>query len=155
MSTDPEELSTTSLLSDLSQLDKTFDETDIARSAILDKLKGIIQDIKIDAEASPRVAEVQLQLINTYLGALGAKETSITRRVTTKMKQKELNGLGNSGSAIASLLLKIDLDKVQLGTAASQPTEEEKSKILEEAFEKHNLAPITDTELRTDSRDVD
>lgn len=151
---DKEEPVPTTVTADLVQLDQVFDDARAKRNAVIDLLTPFVEKIQID-KTKPREVEVQMQMLNTYLSAINANETGISRRVSSKLKQIETNSANKHSEAVAELLSRIEVGKVSVGDVVKQPDEAQISARLESSFTEHNLSPVLDTELRVDPKDVD
>ena len=143
----------TSIKEDLVQLDKIFDDSRNKRNEVINKLGSIINSLEIKTE-NTRQTEVQIQLINTYISALNANESGISRRVNSKLKHIETDSSSKHSAAVAEFLSRIDVNKIKLN---KEPTVLDTDKInsrIEEEFVTHNLAPILDGELKVDPKDI-
>jgi len=154
MSSDaPETVAPSSVTADLVQLDKIFDESHIKRNEIINILKPIIQSLQIDTK-NARQTEVEMQVINTYLGIISANETSAHKRVSSKLKQVEVNTDSKHSAAVTELLERITMGSVRLNTPGDMKTSDERDALIEKAFIDNQLDPVRDTELKTDPKDV-
>lgn len=147
----PEGVTPTSVIEDLISLDHVFDDTQRKRKEIIDLLGPVIKEQKFVTE-NARQTEVQVQLIKIYTDLLTTSETSISRRINTKLKQTEVTQSGNHSAAVVDLLSRIDATNIKLGDASQiiDNTDEQ----LERVFSENGLDPVRDTELLTDHKDV-
>jgi len=152
--TTSEMVAPTGVTADLVQLDQIFDDARAKRNAVVDLLTPIIHKLTINTTEA-RQTEVQMQLINTYLSTISANEAAASRRVGSKLKQVEANTANKHSAAVAELLAKITVGSIQIGTASVQPSPEQSEADLERAFLENELDPISETELKTDHRDIE
>jgi hypothetical protein len=154
MSDDSTEMVTpTGVTADLVQLDQIFDEGRVKRNEILDKLAPVIQGLTINTQ-NARQTEVEMQVINTYLGIIKDNEASVHKRVSSKLKQVEADTSSKHSAAVTELLEKITLGSIRLNTPADPRTPAERDALIEQAFADNHLDPVRDTELKTDPKDV-
>ena len=149
-----DDVSPTTLVEDLVRLDRTFDDAQAKRNALVDKLSTIVGELKIDT-SKPRETEVQIALINAYAGILGANEAGASRRVSSKIKQIEANSSSKHSAVVAEFLSKLNVNNLQIGTMKTQPDASQIEARIERAFSEHNLDPVMETELKTDPKDTD
>ena len=149
-----DDVSPTTLVEDLVRLDRTFDDAQAKRNALVNKLSGIVDQLTIDT-AKPRETEVQIALINAYAGILGANEASASRRVSSKIKQLEANSSSKHSAVVAEFLSRLDVNNIQIGTTRSPQDVSQVDACIEKTFSDRGLSPVMETELKTDPKDTD
>ena len=142
-----------SVTEDLVSLDQVFTDANTRRGELAELLHTKIKEMSIDFK-EPRQAEVQLQMVNTYLNLLKDNEASAGRRVTAKLRKTQNDTAAQHSEAVATLLAKVGSGKLSFDFGNNAPDETKTAEQLDAAFEKHNLQPISDTELRVDPKDV-
>ena len=151
---DSAKVTPTSVTDDLAMLDVIFDNAKRQRSAVADKLKTIIDELKIDFKEA-RQTEVKLQLVSTYLALLAAEEASVVKRVNSKRKQVEADNAGKTSAVVAEILSRITAGAIKLGNSTEQPSIDRLDAMVDRAYAESDLDPVMETELRTDPKDVD
>jgi len=143
----------TSVTEDLVQLDQTFDDARARRAMVAKVLETQIQELKMDFR-EPRQAEVQLQLVNTYLGLLKDNEAGVSRRVNAKLRKSDADSQNKYSASVAELLAKVSSGQMIFNVGVTSTDVSDHSSKIEQAFERHKLDPVSETELRMDPKDV-
>jgi hypothetical protein len=152
-----EDLAPTTVKQDLVRLDGIFDATQASRKVLEAKLAEAINTMKLSTD-DPKVVSAQMALINTYLGLLNANESNATRRATSKLRHAEAETASKHSAAVAEMLSKLSVGNISLSALAPVEkvlSKEEMEQQFESAYETSGLAPVLDTELRTDPNDLD
>ncbi|CAK9254154.1 unnamed protein product [Sphagnum jensenii] len=152
----PLDKSPTPLNDDLCTLDQVFVDTSKRRRKIVDKLEEAVLSLELmHKDKEPREKEVDLQLVNTLLGALKDEESGVFRRASTKLKLAEQQTTSNHSKAVVDLLAKISSGRTTLTPASlSTGLPKDNESDLGEAFRRANLDPAPTTELKIDPNDL-
>lgn len=150
-----EEITPTSVIVDLVNLDSTFDDISAKREEVAALLRDEVLKLRDNIKTSEaRQTEVQMQVVNTYLAVLTAKEASVVRRVSSKLKHVETNSTSKASEAVAEFLAKVDVKNIKFDNKNTNYDQDQIESKIEQTFSENNLAPVLDTELRTDPNDV-
>ena len=153
MTQQEEKLPITSVTTDISRLDTIIDDTISKRNKVIEFLGNAIGEQQLDTSKS-RQAEVQLQLVNTYLSALKENEDSIVKRIRSKVKMVEADSSEKHSAAVVELLSRINVKDISLGNNINRLDPAEIERRIEMSLESSNLPPVMDTELKTDPTDM-
>jgi hypothetical protein len=148
-----DELSSTRVTDDFRMLDQVFDEMQVKRRSVGDKLKTIIEGMVINPTEA-RVTEVQMQVVGGYLAILKQQEDNIVKRINTKLKKEEADTDSKHSAAVADLLARVNLNNLRVGTGAGTHDAMLSEHNIEQVFTDSGLEPVSAGELKTDPNDV-
>ena len=143
----------------LKQQNEVFNETADIRNKIIEKVFTAIDKMTLDLEEQDiDTVTKKNMMVNTLSTLLNDKEKSFNTRITSLMKNKELNSNAEQGRLAVEILNKINLSNIGRrdidGISESNPIRNEDLNELN-ALKNSEDFTIMDSEIKTDPKDYE